>query len=59
MYGMNKRVAQVAEDLLKDFTLDEILEMNELLPEDLIEMLLEAGLINDELYRYPETEEQT
>lgn len=53
---MNKRLEDIAEQLLADFTLDDILEMNELLPEDVVEMLLEAGLINDEFFRYPETE---
>ena len=57
MYGLNKKIANIAEELLAEFSLDEILERNDLLPEDVIEMLLEAGLIDDELYRYPETEE--
>ena len=38
------KFSATAEELIKDFSLEELLEMNDLLAEDVIEMLLEEGL---------------
>lgn len=40
------------EQLLKDYTLEEILEHNDLTPEETLEILISAGLINLNLYLY-------
>lgn len=47
MFGDSPTLGLRAEELLKDFTLEELLEMNNLTEQEVIELLLEAGLIND------------
>jgi hypothetical protein len=47
------RLAQMAEEILKDFKLEEVLEMNDLTEEDVLEILLENGLINEPERYFP------
>ena len=47
--GDNEVLIQKAEKLLQTYTLEEILEKNEISPEDLVLLLLEQGWIDTEM----------
>lgn len=41
------RFKDMADDLLKDFSLEELLEMNDLTDTEVLAMLIQYGLINE------------
>jgi hypothetical protein len=45
MFGDNERTHELVEFLLELYSLEELLEMNDLSPEEVLAHLLEAGLL--------------
>lgn len=45
MFGENHVIANLAEELLRSFTLEELLEMNDLTEEFVVEYLIAGGQI--------------
>lgn len=47
MFGDTEIYDQIAERLLETYTLEEMLEMNDLTPEDVLSILIERGYIGE------------
>lgn len=62
MFGDNDITYELIKDLLNDFELEEIFELNDLSPEEILRILLEGGYIAEPeiiLEKYERYEEDT
>jgi len=54
MFGDTERYRRIAEELLEDYSLEDILELNDLSEVEVLEYLIGAGLIYEPEWEFPE-----